>query len=512
MRNGLTIAALAMAIATAGAGAARAFEPVDSSTFVKGFGADQIMPHIEALDAIAKDNGGNRAVGTPGYRASKDYVKDRLRAVGYAVELQKLSAFQFTERTWAVMARLSPSPKDFELLDDFRTMEFSGSDDVSARLILARGIEIPPAATTSSTSGCKPKDFSRRVEGKIALIQRGGCDFVVKARNAEAAGAVGAIIFNEGQEGSQETLSGSLREPGVKIPVLGASYAVGEELYDQVKSGVSVRMRVKVSADIEKVDTTNVLADLEGEVKDRTVVVGAHLDSVAEGPGVNDNGSGTAAVLAIAERFAKRQIKPRNTVRFAFWGAEEVGLVGSTHYVDTLPAKELRKIALNLNFDMLASPNFAALVYDGDGSEGDAGPAGSDVIEKVFVDHFEQRGLPSRPTLFDGRSDYFAFIENGVPAGGLFSGAEEIKTKGQAKLFGGEAGEALDPCYHKACDDIGNVSREALEQFGPAAAHAVYTFAQTREDVRAAASAQMARADMAAAARNAPYRGPRLVR
>jgi Zn-dependent M28 family amino/carboxypeptidase len=510
MRKGLTAAALAMAMATTGAGAARAFEPVDSTAFVKGFGADQIMPHLDALDEIAKRNGGNRAVGTPGYRASKDYVKDRLRAVGYAVELQKLSAFQFTERTWAVMARLSPSPKDFELLDDFRTMEFSGSDDVTARLALARGIEIPPAATTSSTSGCKPNDFPKRVSGRIALIQRGGCDFLVKARNAEAAGAVGAVIFNEGQEGSQETLDGSLREPGVKIPVLGASYAVGKELYDQVKSGAAVRMRLKVSADIHKVDTTNVLADLEGEVKDRTVVVGAHLDSVAEGPGVNDNGSGTAAVLAVAERFAKRKIKPRNTVRFAFWGAEEVGLVGSTHYVDTLSAKELGRIALNLNFDMLASPNFAAFVYDGDGSEGDAGPAGSDVIEKVFLDHFKERGLPSGPTLFDGRSDYFAFIENGIPAGGLFSGAEEIKTKKEAKLFGGEAGEALDPCYHKACDDIGNVSREALDQLAPAAAHAVYVFAQTEEDIRAAA--QMARADTGAAARNAPYRGPKLVR
>ncbi|MET0315101.1 MAG: M20/M25/M40 family metallo-hydrolase [Hansschlegelia sp.] len=511
MRRGLAKAMIAAAVAAIGTGTAGAFEPVDTRMFVQGFGADEIMPHLEALDAIARRNGGNRAAGTSGYRASKDYVKDRLKAAGYAVDVQTFTASLFEERSPAVFERLSPSPKAYQPTADFLSIEFSGSGDVGARLQLARGIQIPPAATPASTSGCEPKDFPKGVSGRIALIQRGGCDFIVKARNAAAAGAVGAVIFNEGQDDRQDAVLASFGEE-VGIPVVAASYAVGKKLHAQVTSGAAVRLRIKVDGAVRKIDTSNVLANLEGEVKDRTVVVGAHLDSVEAGPGVNDNGSGTAAVLAIAERFAAQKIKPRNTVRFAFWGGEEEGLLGSTHYVDGLNEKQLGRIAVNLNFDMLASPNFAALVYDGDGSEGDAGPAGSDVVEKVFVDHFERRGLASQPTAFDGRSDYYAFIAKGIPAGGLFSGAEELKTKKQAKLFGGEAGVAFDACYHQACDDIGNVNRTALQRLSRAAAHGVYTFAQTTEDVRATAPAEAARAGLADAARTAPYRGSKLVR
>jgi Zn-dependent M28 family amino/carboxypeptidase len=177
---------------------------------------------------------------------------------------------------------------------------------------------------------------------------------------------------------------------------------------------------------------------------------------------------------------AALDIQPRNKVRFAWWGAEESGLVGSQHYVDNLSKKEQKDIALNLNFDMIGSPNFVRFVYDGNGSDTALkGPAGSKAIEEVFLDFFADEGLETEPTAFDGRSDYGPFIAVGIPAGGLFTGAEGIKTDEQAATYGGTAGDQYDPCYHLACDTFANISLEALDQMSDAAAHSVLTFAMT---------------------------------
>ncbi len=169
-------------------------------------------------------------------------------------------------------------------------------------------------------------------------------------------------------------------------------------------------------------------------------------------------------------------------MRFAFWGAEESGLLGSEHYVASLSADELAKIGLNLNFDMLASPNFARFVYDGDGSitpddPDDGGPAGSAEIEQVFLRYFGSQRLATEPTAFDGRSDYGPFIAAGIPAGGLFSGAEGIKSPAQVALYGGVAGEAYDRCYHQACDTLSNINYIGLDQLSDGAAHAVAVYA-----------------------------------
>ena len=178
---------------------------------------------------------------------------------------------------------------------------------------------------------------------------------------------------------------------------------------------------------------------------------------------------------------AKLNINPRQKVRFAFWGAEESGLLGSEHYVDTLSNANLAKIYANLNFDMLGSTNYVRFVYDGDGDPtGLAGPPGSAEIEDLFTSYFDSQGLASEPTEFSGRSDYGPFIAVGIPAGGLFSGAEGVKTEEQAAVYGGTAGEPYDPCYHEACDDISNLSTAALNELGDAAAHAVMTLARTK--------------------------------
>ncbi len=213
-------------------------------------------------------------------------------------------------------------------------------------------------------------------------------------------------------------------------------------------------------------------------------MVGAHLDSVPQGPGIQDNGSGVAAILEIALQMAELGIEPRNRVRFAFWGAEESGLFGSEFYVANLSKRDIKDIALNLNFDMIGSPNFVRFVYDGDGSDTPLeGPNGSPNIEDVFLDYFAEQGLPTEATAFDGRSDYGPFIAVGIPAGGLFTGAEGIKSEEEVAIYGGTAGEQYDPCYHLACDTFDNISLEALDQMGDAAAHAVLTFAMTTSSV-----------------------------
>ena len=230
------------------------------------------------------------------------------------------------------------------------------------------------------------------------------------------------------------------------------------------------------------------LADTPTGRADRTVLVGAHLDSVPEGPGINDNGSGSAAILETALQMAELDIAPTNRVRFAFWGGEEDGLIGSDYYVSQLDARALKQHAVNLNFDMVGSPNFVRFVYDGDGSAfGVTGPNGSARVEQVFLDYFASQGLATEPTEFDGRSDYFAFINNGIPAGGLFTGAEGIKTADEAAIYGGTAGAAYDPCYHAACDDIDNLSNTALDQMSDAIAHSTLTFAMTTSAVNGTA-------------------------
>jgi Zn-dependent M28 family amino/carboxypeptidase len=211
------------------------------------------------------------------------------------------------------------------------------------------------------------------------------------------------------------------------------------------------------------------------------VVVGAHLDSVPAGPGINDNGSGTSTILEIAEEMAELGIRNRQKLRFAFWGAEEPGLFGSEHYVESLSDAELGTIYANLNFDMVGSPNYVRFVYDGDGSDTEpAGPPGSAQIEAIFNQYFAGQGLASEPTPFDGRSDYGPFIAVGIPAGGLFTGAEGIKTPEQEAVYGGTAGIAYDPCYHQACDTINNLSTKALSEMSDAVAHATMTLARTR--------------------------------
>jgi aminopeptidase S len=226
-----------------------------------------------------------------------------------------------------------------------------------------------------------------------------------------------------------------------------------------------------------EVETFNILADTAGN-PEHTVVVGGHLDSVRRGPGINDNASGVAAIIETARWMAEAGIRPANRVRFAFWGAEEVDLLGSRHYVDALSDREITQTAFNLNLDMVASPNGVRFIHDGDGSTFNmAGPDGSDEIERVFRDYFDKNSLAAEATQFDGGSDYEPFLEAGIPTGGLFTGDVGTKTAEQVQSYGGVEEEDHDPCYHKSCDTIANVNQGLLKDMAGALGYATVAFA-----------------------------------
>jgi Zn-dependent M28 family amino/carboxypeptidase len=441
-----------------------------------------VREHQAALQAIADANDGTRYSGSPGYDASAAYVAEKMTAAGYNVTVQEFDFDFFQELSPAELEQTAPTPTTYVYGVDFFTMDYSGTGDVTAS-VQAVDLVLPPGPTdNTSTSGCEATDFAGFTAGNIALMQRGTCGFAVKAANAEAAGAVGAIIFNEGQPGRTALFGGTLGGIGINIPVVSASFARGEEWANTT----GLVMHLTTNTFSETRSTSNVLAESKSGNANNVIMAGAHLDSVPEGPGINDNGSGSAALLEVAEQMAK--VKPKNKVRFAWWGAEEAGLVGSTLYVNTLSDADFARITLYLNFDMVGSPNHVFFIYDGDNSDGvgsGPGPAGSAQIEATFERYFESVDVPYKGTDFNGRSDYQAFILNGIPAGGLFTGAEGEKTAEEAAIWGGDAGEPYDPCYHQACDTFDNNNDEALDVNSDAIAYAVLQYAMNTSDINA---------------------------
>jgi len=438
-----------------------------------------VRVHQAKFQAIADANDdefypGSRVAGTEGYAESVEYVAGKLRRAGYDVTLDPFK-FQFVFPS--VLQQLTPTAADYET----GTYTGSGNGDVTGTVIPVDINLTPPRA---STSGCEATDFAGlnfSGANDIALVQRGTCPFGVKAANAQAAGAEAVVIFNDGSTPTREGLIvGTLAPSVVTIPVVGASFADGVAL-----SAAGSTAHVKVVPSQTRTDY-NVIAEKRGTNNDNVVMSGAHLDSVGSGPGINDNGSGSAALLETALQMAK--VKPVNTVRYAWWGAEESGLVGSTDYVTGLSQTEKDRIALYLNYDMVGSPNYIFMTFDANETSfpAPAGvpiPAGSEAIETLFESLYTSLGQPYDDAVFSGRSDYQAFIQAGIPAGGLFTGAETVKTAEQASIWGGTAGQQFDPCYHSACDTLGNVALHALDVNSDLIAYAALTYAYSTEDV-----------------------------
>jgi Zn-dependent M28 family amino/carboxypeptidase len=418
-------------------------------------GEEGAFRHLRALQDIASMNGGNRAAGTAGYDRSADYVADRLKAAGYTVRFEEFEFPFFEERTPPVLiVGISDGRQDAAPAGVLRTLTNSGSGDVTARLRavnLGLGAEPP----TASASGCEAADFKDFARGSVALIRRGTCTFQIKVENAVAAGAAGVIIMNEGTDGRTDAFSGQLGGRAA-VPAVGVSYTFGRSLESQAQAGVPVRLAVDAVSG--KRLTRNVLGDTASSGVVPLVVVGAHLDSVPEGPGINDNGSGSAAVLEAALQMAPAT---RAGVRFAFWGAEERGLIGSRYDVDSLSEAERAHIGLYINLDMVGSPNFVRFVQGTAASENHLVAVARGEILADFREHnlaVEERGSGRTGT------DDASFSRKGIPTVGLYTGAGGAKSEAEVLLFGGAAGRPNDPCYHKACDTIENINREVLEQ------------------------------------------------
>lgn len=446
---------------------------------------DGVVEHMEAFQEIADNNDdpfypGTRADGTEGYDESVEYVAELLEDAGYRVTLDPVE-FEFNFP--AVLRQTAPVTATYPS----GVFSASGSGAVDGTV---RPVDINLVGDRASTSGCEAADFTGidwSGTADIALIQRGTCTFGEKAFQAETAGAEAVVLFNQGNTPDREALivaDASSRQDGSPvshgIPVVGASFADGVAL-----SAAGSTAFVEV-VPAETRTEFNVIAERRGRNRDNVVMAGAHLDSVVEGPGINDNGSGSAALLETALMMAK--VRPQNTVRFAWWAAEELGLVGSDAYVNGLPQAERDRIALYLNYDMVGSPNYILMTYDADQStfpppEGVPIPDGSTAIEDLYERYYTMVGEPYDDAVFSGRSDYQAFIENGIPAGGLFTGAEVVKTAEQAAIWGGTADEQFDPCYHEVCDTIENFDPHALEINSDLIAFAQLTFAFSTESV-----------------------------
>ncbi len=341
---------------------------------------DQVRAHQAALQAIADANGGNRFSGRPGYDRSVDYVVGKLKAAGYDVTVQPFNYLAYEVLGPSALQQIAPTPTTYVEGTDFGVITQSDPGDVTANVT---PVDLQLGLGNTSTSGCEASDWVGFPAGNIALLQRGFCTFEIKAELAAAAGAVGIVIFNQGdtadpaRQGIPAVTLTANNTSG--IPVLGTTYSLGVTL----AGTPGLRMRVFANTFRQILPTSNVLAEKKGKNDNNVVMAGAHLDSVLDGPGINDNGSGSAALLEAAEQLAN--VKPRNTLRFAWWGAEESGLVGSTNYVNGLSQAEKDRIALYLNFDMVGSPNYIFMVYDGDQSSFPP-PAGVPIPEGSVAD------------------------------------------------------------------------------------------------------------------------------
>lgn len=427
--------------------------------------------HLDELQAIADAHEGTRAATTGGYTASVDYAIGVLEGAGYRVQTESFSVFDFESLAAPELEQLSPTPQVYSAGSDIGLMNYSGGGEAIAAIRVVDPVLPPGKKADTSTSGCEASDFDDLQPGEIALIQRGTCSFAEKAANAEAAGASAVLIFNEGQEGRRGVVGGTLDGAApATVPVLGTTFALGAELA-ALAATTEVQLRVVAEVSTTESVVDNIYAETETGDPKRTVVIGAHLDSVEAGPGINDNGTGSAFVLETAVQAAATGFEPDNRIRFVLWGAEELGLLGSEYHVAGLSEAELAGTLAYLNFDMIGSPNGVPGVYDGDGSEfPDTGPAGSGAIEALFNDWIDAQGVAPVPAELSGRSDYAPYADAGVPVGGLFTGAEQPKTTDQAKLYGGDAATAYDPCYHQVCDTRDNLEPELFELMARAAA------------------------------------------
>jgi hypothetical protein len=428
--------------------------------------------HMKKLEAIAianpspADGHPSRNSGEPGYKASADYVAQVMRDAGYDVTLQPYKFIYYAYTAPPTFSETSPKAQTFSAGVDWNPGEAVGAT-TNATVQAAGGIILPPTDQPSSASGCSSADFAGFVPGHIALIQRGTCFFGVKVQNAQAAGASGVIIFNEGNPGRTELLGGSLvgadgNQIIPTIPVAFVSYDTGLALYNQSTTGAPPVMSMSIQALVNpNADDWNVIADSKGGDKNHTVVVDAHLDAIY-GEGMLDNASGSVTILDIAQQM--KNVNPLNHLRFIWFGGEEINLLGSAYYINTLSNNDLSHTVYDLDADVTATPNYIIGVLDPAAPDFFGGTVTNSFPNRVYkpsliardyaVQYFDSIGK-NHEFLAPSGTDAISFNQVGIPASGLLTGQDCCKTQNEVDLFGGYLGnyEGNVPSLDGGCVD-----------------------------------------------------------
>ena len=422
---------------------------------------DDLWKYMQDFQAIADANPSpadghpSRNSGEPGYKASADYVANLMKEWGYDVTIQTYKFDYYAYTGIPSFGEVSPISHDYTLSDEWNPGQSLGT--ATGDLQPAGGIVIPPTPTPSSASGCTAADFSGFVPGRIALVQRGACNFGVKVLNAQAAGATGVIIFNEGNPsppGRIGVLGGIFLDaqdnPFVPtIPVAFTSFAIGGDLYNQYQQSVNAAtelpvMSISIPAIFEpNADDYNVIAESKGGDKNHVLVIDAHLDAIY-GAGMLDNASGSATILDVARMM--KNVNPVNKLRFIWFGGEELGLLGSSYYVNNLTSSERSHIGYDLDADVTATPNYVVGVLDPAGPDLFGGTSSTSFPNRVYkastvardqaIDYFNSIGL-NHELFSPVGTDAFNFNLVGIPASGLLTGQDCCKTQKEVDLFGG---------------------------------------------------------------------------
>jgi len=435
---------------------------------------DAIMDHLLRLESIAAIDGLYSRSVRKNYNASAEYIISQL-APYCPVEIQPLVVPVHEEIDRPQLYLDYPLKTTFQYGVDFIGMRYGGS---GRHNITARVSEVK--------IGCSREDFAGFIPGYIALIREGdGCEVVDKAFLAEEFGASAILFYNQQSRTALlsitrvRTVDWKEGDPLVTKPAFSISNLLGKTLAETPDAVVSLYANMLLTLD----NTYSVICQTPTGSTDNVIMMGAHLDSVPEGPGVNDNGSGSASLLEIALQFFKTGVPNRNAVRFAWWGAEEIGLLGARHYVRNLQQNnptEFNKLVFYANYDMVGSPNFVTYIHDGyqvNDNIPQETRAQSQKIQQMYETYFKGEELPYTLTSMTGGSDYLPFIEAGIPCSGLATGASGIKTMPDRETYGGFANAQHDPCYHLSCDTWLNVSQEAIRQCSQAAAYVLENFA-----------------------------------
>jgi hypothetical protein len=415
-----------------------------------------ILADLDRLAAITEEHGGMRAAGSDGYAAAAEWVADELRDAGYAVALDPVSVPLFSQSDPGVLEILAADAPALEGPRDFMAMLLSPSGDVTGPLY-ALGFDTGAEPGDRKGIGCDAGAWGDVPAGAIVLVQPGPCRVRTLVEHAQSAGAA-ALLSADPMWAPGKVRRSTLESPdGLAIPVAATTRDAGLVLAAAARAGAAVRLRISTTTITRQSD--NIVAETPGGDAVHVVMLGAHLDTTIDGPGINDNGTGVAVVLEIARQLAAlTDGEPTWKVRVVFWTGEELGLWGSGDYASSLGSSDRSSIAAYLNFDMLGSSSGVRYVYDASALRSPA----SAVLERLFSQAFDADGLAWELADFGGSSDHFHFDRLGVPVGGIGSG---------------------DACYHLACDTIDNLDAVLLGQNARAAAWVAGVLAGGRADL-----------------------------